>query len=82
MAFDGPPITDIVDPQGEYPWWLEQTPPTKGTAMTSKRGYFMGFIPTDDGHLTFIQDQIFGFFNLMGRVNQIDLPRGYLVPMK
>ncbi|GAA4881142.1 aryl-sulfate sulfotransferase [Ferrimonas pelagia] len=79
VAFDMAPFNYIVDTQGEYRWWLNQDATYDSRSVDfSKRGILMGVNPTFDGKLTFVQGQTFGMFDLMGRVDQMDLPRGYL----
>ncbi|MTI16131.1 aryl-sulfate sulfotransferase [Rhodobacteraceae bacterium RKSG542] len=76
--FESAPLTFVVDTQGEYRWWLDPNAVFDGRSIDlDKRGYFMGFHEVQGGEYTFVNGQNWGYFDLLGRVKEYDLPRGY-----
>ncbi|WOT03569.1 aryl-sulfate sulfotransferase [Shewanella youngdeokensis] len=79
LPFENPPLTYIVDTQGEVRWWLNQTATYDAKSLdVEKRGYLMGFHDTGYGGYTFVQGQRYGTFNLLGQIQSMRLPRGYI----
>ncbi|QIZ78298.1 aryl-sulfate sulfotransferase [Ferrimonas lipolytica] len=79
MPFDNAPMTYVVDTNGDVRWWLNQDATYDGTALdVEKRGYFMGFHDNGNGKYTFVQGQRWGTFDLLGRIDDQRLPRGYI----
>lgn len=80
VPFQTVPLNYVVDSQGEFRWWWD--PDTVFDARgidLAKRGYAMGFRPTQSGTYTFVQGQRWYEMNFMGKiVGQHDLPRGYI----
>ncbi|GAA4880552.1 aryl-sulfate sulfotransferase [Ferrimonas pelagia] len=78
IPFDAAPLNIIVDTEGEIRWWLNQDATYEGHDIDlNKRGIMMGINETQDGMFTFVQGQRYGFFDLMGRIDDYRLPRGY-----
>ncbi|GAA4886847.1 aryl-sulfate sulfotransferase [Ferrimonas pelagia] len=78
-AFEAEPQTYIVDTNGDIRWWLNSEAVFDAESWDlADRGYFMGFNDTGKGSYTFVQGSTFGTFNLLGKVEQKRLPRGYV----
>lgn len=80
VPFQTVPLNYIVDTQGEFRWWWDPDAVYDGRGIDiAKRGYAMGFHPTQSGTYTFVQGQRWYEMNFMGKiVGQHDLPRGYI----
>lgn len=79
LPFENPPMTYVVDTEGEVRWWLNQDATYDATSLDiEKRGYLMGFQDTGEGSYTFVQGQHYGTFNLLGQIDSQRLPRGYV----
>ncbi|USD37995.1 aryl-sulfate sulfotransferase [Ferrimonas sp. SCSIO 43195] len=79
LPFENPPMTYVVDTQGEVRWWLNQDAVYNAADIDiNKRGYLMGFHDTGHGGYSFVQGQRYGSFTLLGNVNSRRLPRGYI----
>ncbi|MFB9937533.1 aryl-sulfate sulfotransferase [Shewanella indica] len=78
MTFDMAPLTYIIDTQGETRWWLDQDATYNGRDIdVNKRGYLMGLRKDGRGNLSFVQGQHFGYLDLMGKIVDFKIPRGY-----
>ncbi len=78
MTFDMAPLTYIIDTQGETRWWLDQDATYNGRNIdVNKRGYLMGLRKDGRGNLSFVQGQHFGYLDLMGKIVDFKIPRGY-----
>ncbi|QQX80882.1 aryl-sulfate sulfotransferase [Shewanella sp. KX20019] len=79
LPFENPPMTYVIDTEGEVRWWLNQDATYDATSLDiEKRGYLMGFQDTGNGSYTFVQGQRYGTFNLLGQIDSKRLPRGYV----
>ncbi|QIZ78937.1 aryl-sulfate sulfotransferase [Ferrimonas lipolytica] len=79
MPFDEVPMNYVVDTQGEIRWWMDPNKVYDGFDIdANKRGVFMGLNPTDHGTYTWLQGQHYGEFDLIGRMTDFKLPRGYV----
>lgn len=79
LPFDIAPFTFVVDTQGEYRWWLNQSSIYDGHDVNiNKRGYLMGIRETPRGTFTAVQGQHWYEFDMLGQilVNH-KLPRGF-----
>ncbi|GAA4892440.1 aryl-sulfate sulfotransferase [Ferrimonas pelagia] len=77
--FDLAPNVYIIDTQGEYRWWLDQSSmyDINGRDI-DKRGSLMGIRPTERGSYTFVRGQKLFEMDLTGRMARDErLPRGY-----
>lgn len=80
MAFTTPPMTYMIDTQGEFRWWLDPDATYDQRGFDPmKRGYLTGINKTPAGTFVYGQGITYGEFDALGRFNFIKkLPAEYI----